>query len=74
MNVKVRQTVYIEAECRNMNDKRLRWSVEKYGGIIDNHGMYTAPDKEGVYEITVSSFVYPNVSTSIYIVVRGDDL
>lgn len=74
MNVKVRQTVYIEAECRNMNDKRLRWSVEKYGGIIDNHGMYTAPDKEGVYEITVSSFVYPNVSTSLYIVVRGDDL
>lgn len=74
INLKVRQTVYIEAECRNMADKRLRWSVENYGGIIDKHGMYTAPDKEGVYEITVSSFVYPNISASVYVVVRGDDI
>lgn len=71
LNVNVRETVYIEAECRNMNDKRLKWTVEKYGGIIDKNGMYTAPDREGIYEITVSSFVYPGVNASVYAVVRN---
>lgn len=71
INLSIGQTVYIQAECRNMNDKRLSWSVEKYGGIIDKNGMYTAPDREGIFEITAASFVYPNVSASVYAVVRS---
>lgn len=72
LNLNVRETHYLEAVCKNMNDKRLTWTAEPGGGIIDRNGMYTAPDSSGVYEVQASSLVYPNVKSSIFIVVRDD--
>ncbi len=70
VTLKTRETRYLEAICKNMIDKRLKWQTEKDGGIIDANGMYTAPHRPGVYEVTVSSMAYPDVETSVYIVVR----
>lgn len=70
INVLVRESVYIYAECKNMQDKRLKWSVQEGGGIIDKYGLYTAPDKEGIYQITISSFAYSDLNEIAYVVVR----
>ena len=67
-----RETKYLEAVCSNMTNKTVRWSVSpSTGGEIDANGMYTAPNKEGVYEVIAQSAIYPEVKASIMVVVRG---
>ncbi len=39
------------------------------GGAIDNNGVYTAPAKEGVYEIRVETISDPNVYTHAFVIV-----
>ncbi len=39
------------------------------GGSIDNNGVYTAPAKEGVYEIRIETISDPNVYTHAFVIV-----
>lgn len=45
--------------------------VSQLKGIVDKNGLYTAPDCEGIYEVTVESMVYSDVKASAFIVVRS---
>ena len=42
-------------------------------GTIDNNGLYTAPSKEGVYEVKAYSVKFENKSDSAYVVVSASD-
>ena len=43
--------------------------VDAEGGAIDNNGVYTAPAKEGVYEIRVESISDPSIYTYAFAIV-----
>lgn len=66
----LRESHFLEANCVNMADKRVQWSVKEGGGFIDAAGNYTAPNTPGVYEVTARSAAYPEVKASIFVVVR----
>lgn len=68
--LKVRESIYMEAVCTNMPDESVEWHVREDGGEIDENGLYTAPGAAGVYEVTAQSTAYPEVKASAYIVVR----
>lgn len=70
LELKVRQTHYLEAVCENMVEKAVLWKVKDDGGFIDENGMYTAPNTAGVYEVVAQSVAYPAVKASIFVVVR----
>jgi hypothetical protein len=46
--------------------------VDKQGGSITNNGVYTAPAKEGVYEIRVEAVSDASVAASAFAVVSAD--
>ena len=66
----LRESKYLEANCVNMTDKRVEWSVKDKGGFIDANGCFTAPNTPGVYEVTAKSVAYPEIKASIFVVVR----
>lgn len=66
----LRENFALEANCVNMADRRVLWSVKENGGFIDAAGTYTAPNIPGVYEVTARSAAYPEVKASIFVVVR----
>ncbi len=68
--LKTRESYYLEAICSNMQDKTIHWSVVDDGGMIDNNGLYVAPNVPGVYEVVAQSAVYPEIKASVIIVVR----
>lgn len=70
LNLKIRESVYVEAVCTNMKDKRLKWSVRDHGGTIDHNGLYTAPNTAGVYEVTAQSVAWPDIRASVFVIVR----
>lgn len=70
LELKVLESFSLEAQCENMIEKSIIWSVSEGGGYIDSNGMYTAPDLPGVYEVTVKSAAYNNVAASLFVVVR----
>lgn len=70
LNLRTRESYYLEAVCTNMNDKRLKWSVRDNCGTIDSNGMYTAPNETGVFEVTAQSVAYPELKASIFVIVR----
>ena len=70
LNLKMRESYYLEAVCANMKDKRLKWSVQDHCGTVDENGMYTAPNESGVFEVTAQSLAYPGVRASIFVIVR----
>lgn len=71
-NVFVGDTLVFTAVLEGFTDERLKWSVkDREGGVIDKNGKYTAPETEGIYQITVSSMAYPKVQASTFVVVRG---
>lgn len=72
LDLKTRESYYLEAICSNMNDKGIKWSVKDNGGQIDENGMYTAPNRSGVYEVIAQSIAYPEIRASMFIVVRDD--
>ena len=43
--------------------------VDPEGGSVDNNGLYTAPSKEGVYEIRVEAVSDPTVYTHVFAIV-----
>lgn len=63
-----------EARIEGSSSQEIRWAMaESNTGTIDNNGLYTAPSKEGVYEIKAYSIKYQDKSDSAYIVVSASD-
>ncbi|MFT4106969.1 MAG: hypothetical protein QM657_14540 [Lacrimispora sp.] len=67
----LRESYYLEANCVNMTDKRVEWSVKNNGGFVDSNGHYTAPNTPGVYEVVAQSVAFSEVKASIFVVVRN---
>lgn len=66
----VRFTANIEGSA----NQEVRWVVVEEGaGSIDNNGLYTAPSKEGVYEIRAESTKFEGKSDSAYVVVSNQE-
>lgn len=71
LQMKVRQTAYLETECVNMMNPQILWSVKgKNSGTITKDGLYTAPNEPGVYEVTASSEEDPDRKAVLFVVVR----
>lgn len=70
-DIKVRETIYLEAVSTELKDSRCEWSIkEKEGGSIDLNGKYTAPSTPGIYEIVAKSIEDPEITSSTFVVVR----
>lgn len=71
VTVHPRECIKFEADILGTDVKECKWSVvESDGGKIDINGVYEAPTKEGVYEVTVQSVAYPNKKASAFVVVK----
>lgn len=69
--LKTRESYYLETKFRGVEPTKVKWEViEENGGTIEQNGKYTAPNVQGIYEVTAASTVYENMKASIYIVVR----
>lgn len=72
--VKPLEQVRFEAHIEGAKSQEIRWSMaENNTGTIDNNGLYTAPSKEGVYEIKAYSVKFEDKSDSAYVVVSASD-
>lgn len=71
VNLKTREEIQLEAVCVNMEPDQLVWSVETpEGGSIGEDGIYHAPNRAGVYEVSCKRQGQEHVRASVYIVVR----
>ena len=71
INMGTKETQYYEAIIDGETESRVRWSVkEENGGMIDENGMYTAPNRQGVFEIIAESMDIPGMKASTFVVVR----
>lgn len=62
--------IRFSASIEGASSQEVRWSVTESGaGTIDSNGLYTAPSKEGVYEIKAQSVKFEDKSDSAYVVV-----
>lgn len=67
----VREVYYFEAMIGEEIESHVIWSVKELeGGSIDENGMYTAPNKEGVYEILAQSKKDTSLKASTFVIVR----
>ena len=72
VRVKPLEQVRFEAHIEGAISQEVRWGMaEPNTGTIDNNGLYTAPSKEGVYEIKAYSAKFENKSDSAYVVVSS---
>ena len=72
--IKPLEQVRFEAHIDGAISQEVRWVMaEKNTGTIDNNGLYTAPSKEGVYEVKAYSVKFENKSDSAYVVVSSTD-
>lgn len=66
------EQVRFEAHIEGAVSQEVRWGMaEANSGSIDNNGLYTAPAKEGVYEVRAYSVKFENKSDSAYVVVSS---
>ena len=72
IRVKPLEQVRFEAHIEGAISQEVRWGMaEQNTGTIDNNGLYTAPAKEGVYEVKAYSVKFENKSDSAYVVVSS---
>lgn len=72
--VQPNEMLCIEVGFNNMPATTLKYEIiDKDGGTIDASGMYSAPNKEGVYEVKVSCVNAPEIYTYAYIIVTKKD-
>lgn len=72
--VKPMDQIRFTANVEGTSNKEVHWSVTEPGaGTIDGNGLYTAPSKEGVYEIKAQSVKFEDKSDSAYIVVSAEE-
>lgn len=68
--VQPKGTVHITPVFINMPGEVCAYKVlDQEGGSVDNNGLYTAPAKEGVYEIRIEALSDPTVYTHVFAVV-----
>lgn len=66
-----RETRRFTAEVTGSSEKGVSWSVaEAGGGVIDENGVYQAPEIPGTYEIVAVSKADESVSASAFIIVE----
>ncbi len=71
LELSIRDVYYFEALIGGSVENRIKWSVrEPDGGTIDENGMYTAPNRAGVYEIMCESMDQPGLRASTFVIVR----
>ena len=69
-----REVHYINVRFNNMEPCTLTYELtEKNSGEITSDGIYTAPGREGVFEIRISCAEYPLITTYAYVVVKKRD-
>lgn len=70
-----RETHYVNVRFNNMEPCTLTYKLtEKNSGEITSDGIYTAPGREGVFEIRISCAEYPLITTYAYAVVKKKDV
>ena len=71
VEMKVRESIYLEAVCEDYPGMTVIWRVKTPdGGTITGDGLYTAPNMSGVYEVTAECQDAPELRSSLFIVVR----
>lgn len=66
-----RESHYISVNFKNMEPCTLRYELtDPDSGAITSDGVYTAPGKEGIYEIRISCADLPLITTYAYAVVK----
>jgi hypothetical protein len=69
----MRETHYFAVSFKNMEPCTLSYELtERNSGEITADGVYTAPSKEGVYELRIFCADMPTISTYAYAVVKKD--
>lgn len=62
---------YLGVKFHNMEKCSITYEViDKNSGEITLDGIYTAPNKEGVYEIKISCVEKPHICTYVYVIVK----
>ncbi len=62
---------FFNVHYNNMEPCRLGYELTQRGtGYISEEGVYTAPEREGVYEIRIYSLSDPSISTYAYAIVK----
>lgn len=62
---------YIGVKFHNMDKCSIKYDVmESNSGTITMDGIYTSPNREGVYEIRVSCIEKPHIYTYVYVIVK----
>lgn len=70
VRLKVKESHFFDVEFKNMPPSRLSYELTENGsGEISNDGIYTAPAREGVYEIHIYCTDMPKISTYVYAIV-----
>lgn len=70
-----RESHFFNVRFNNMEPCTLTFELtEKDSGEITSDGIYTAPGREGVFEIRISCAEYPLISTYAYAVVKKRDV
>lgn len=71
LEMKVRETAWLEAVCPGVPGITVFWSIKTpEGGSVTQDGMYTAPSLPGVYEVSAGCQEIPELKTSIFVIVR----
>ena len=70
VRLKAKESYFFNVHFHNLQPCRLSYELTEAGsGEISADGMYTAPAKEGVYEIYIYCTDMPKISTYVYAVV-----
>ena len=71
MILDTRESCFFNVKFKNMEPCTLSYDLtEPNSGDITPDGIYTAPGKEGVYEIRISCADMPMISTYAYAIVK----
>ncbi len=73
VRLRAKESYYFSVSFQNLQPCRLSYELTEPGsGEITADGMYTAPAKEGVYEIYIYCTDMPKISTYVYAVVSRE--
>lgn len=71
LRLTAREVFKFETEGLNVPSADQLWSVvDEQGGSIDDNGIYTAPDQEGIYELRVADRRNAEVEARAYVIVK----
>lgn len=71
LEIKLRDSYYLEAVTENLSGATVLWEVKSPGGgTVSRDGMYTAPNHPGVYEVQAWCQEMPQLRASLYVIVR----